>query len=150
DLGANFFYTQSLTGLAVFGPLAVGESVGVSGAELLRAVIVAFEVAGRVGLSFPPSWALRGNVMTGPALGTLWVTLGAAAASAKIRSLDEGRTAHALALVAASVPAQAPARALKGRETPMAKKYGLFGNIATSAIAGALLAENGFTGDLRI
>lgn len=150
DLGTNLFFSQGLGGLAVFGPLALAENAGASGAELLQAVIAGYEVAGRVALSFPPPLSGQGKERggrTGP--GLRWVALAAAAANAKIRSLDTQRTAHTLALAAASVPARPSARWWKSGEVPMAK-YGLFGSMAASALAAALLAERGFTGDSQI
>lgn len=150
DLGTNLFFSQGLGGLAVFGPLALAEHAGASGAQLLQAVIAGYEVAGRVALSFPAPLSGQGTERggrTGP--GLRWVALAAGAANAKIRSLDMPRTANTLALVAASVPARPSARWWQGGEVPMAK-YGLFGSMAASALAAALLAERGFTGDAQI
>ncbi len=147
DLGTNLYYSQGLGGLATFGALALAEAAELSGKELLQAVIAGFEVAGRVALSFRPHYRVEGTRMTGAINSSRWVVLGAAAANARIRSLDAGRTAHALALAAASVPLGA--RFQWGDEVPMAK-YGVFGNMAASALAAVLLGERGFTGDLRV
>lgn len=152
DLGSNLFFSQGLGGLAVFGSLAIAEHTGATGAQLLRAVIAGYEVAGRIALSFPPQYRIEGDsVLDVPpaSLGTRWVALGAAAANARIRSLDADRTAHALALAAASVPRTPGTRWGKAGQIAMAK-YGLYGNMAASAFTAALLAERGFTGDLQI
>lgn len=150
DLGTNLYYSQGLGGLAVFGALALAEAGKLPGKALLQAVIAGFEVAGRIALSFRPHWRVEGTRMIGAISsgpGTRWVALGAAAANARIRSLDAAHTAHGLALAAASVPL--PARWDWGDEVPMAK-YGLFGNMAASALNAALMGERGFTGDLRV
>lgn len=149
DLGANLYFSQGLGGLTVFGPLACAEAAGTPAAELLLAVICGWEVAGRIGLSFPP--ALRfdaGKAMEVPRHGTRWVALGAAAATAKIRSLTPEQTAHALALAAAGVPVR-PSPRRSADHLPMVK-YGLLGEMSTTAINAVLLAEHGFTGDLQI
>jgi 2-methylcitrate dehydratase PrpD len=152
DLGSNLYFSQSFGGLAVFGAMALAENARASGAQLLLAVITGYEVGARIALSFPPTVAVSGplggrrGILT-PA--TSWVSLGAAAANAKMLSLDAARTAHALALTAASSPPQTSTRWSKRNEVPMAK-YGLFGSVASSALSGALLARSGFTGDLEI
>jgi 2-methylcitrate dehydratase PrpD len=79
---------------AVFASLAVGEHVGASVRDVIDAVVVANEVAGRLGASS----------MLGPLNGQMWTFIhlaGAAAASARLLHLDAARTTHALAIALA-------------------------------------------------
>lgn len=79
---------------AVWAALAVAEHEGRSSRDALTAVVVANEVAGRIGAS----------CFLGPLNGqmTTYVHLvGAAAAAAHVLGLDETRTAHALAIALA-------------------------------------------------
>jgi 2-methylcitrate dehydratase PrpD len=79
---------------AVFASLAVGEHVGASVRDVIDAVVVGNEVAGRLGASS----------MLGPLNGQMWTFIhlaGAAAASARLLRLDAARTTHALAIALA-------------------------------------------------
>jgi 2-methylcitrate dehydratase PrpD len=79
---------------AVFAALAVAEHEARSGAELVTAIVVANEIAGRIGAS----------TILGPLNGQMWTFIhlvGAAAAAAKLLGLDGERTTHALAIALA-------------------------------------------------
>ncbi|MBI4957710.1 MAG: MmgE/PrpD family protein [Myxococcales bacterium] len=79
---------------AVFAALAVAEHEGRSSAELVDAIVVANELAGRVGASS----------FLGPLNGQMWTfvhLVGAAAAAARLLGLDAERTTHALAIALA-------------------------------------------------
>lgn len=79
---------------AVFAALAVGEHLGSTTAEVVDAVVVANEVAGRLGASS----------LLGPLNGQMWTfvhLIGAAAAGARLLRLDAERTTHALAIALA-------------------------------------------------
>ncbi len=79
---------------AVFAALAVAEHEGKSLREMLLAVVVANELAGRLGASS----------ILGPLNGQMWTFLhlvGSAAATAKLLGLDAERTTHALAIALA-------------------------------------------------
>lgn len=76
---------------AVFAALAVGEHEDVGGDALVDAIVVANEIAGRLGASS----------LLGPLNGQMWTFLhliGAAAATARLLGLDGERTTHALAI----------------------------------------------------
>jgi 2-methylcitrate dehydratase PrpD len=79
---------------AVFAPLAVAEHEGAATRALVTAVVVANEIAGRIGASS----------FLGPLNGQMWTFIhlaGAAAATANLLGLDGERTAHALAIALA-------------------------------------------------
>jgi len=79
---------------AVFAALAAGEHLGSTAAEVVDAVVVANEIAGRLGASS----------LLGPLNGQMWTFIhlvGAAAAGARLLRLDAERTTHALAIALA-------------------------------------------------
>jgi 2-methylcitrate dehydratase PrpD len=75
--------------------LAAAEAAGQSGAALLDAYVVGFEIEGRLGRVMNPRHYQRGWHCTAT-LGTI----GAAAAASRLLGLDAGQTAHALAIAA--------------------------------------------------
>jgi 2-methylcitrate dehydratase PrpD len=79
---------------AVFASLAVGQHLGARAADVVDAVVVADEIAGRLGASS----------FLGPLNGQMWTFIhlaGAAAATARLLHLDAERTTHALAIALA-------------------------------------------------
>ncbi len=118
----------------VFAALAVAESKGASFQDLLSAIVVANEIAGRLGASS----------LFGPLNGQMWTFIhlvGAAAASAYLLELDANQSTHALA-ISLSQP-------------PFALQPGFFGptsKFLTAAtpthtgVMAAYLARNGMTG----
>ncbi len=119
---------------AVFAPLAVAEHEGRSTSELLTAVVVANELAGRLGAAS----------FLGPLNGQMWTfihLLGAASAAARLLRLDVGQTTHALAIALAQ-----PNFALQpGFMTPTSKLLAAATPTATG-IQAAYFARAGMTG----
>lgn len=119
---------------AIFAALAVGEHENAGGDAFIDAVVVANEVAGRLGASS----------LLGPLNGQMWTFLhliGAATATARLLGLDAERTAHALAIALtqpnfALQPAfMRPTSKLLSAATPTA-----------DGIRAAYLAAHGMTG----
>jgi 2-methylcitrate dehydratase PrpD len=82
---------------AVFAALAVAEAEGKSAEDLIGAVVVANEIAGRIG----------GSTFFGPLNGQMWTFIhlvGGAAATAYLLGLDAERSAHALAIAMSQPP----------------------------------------------
>jgi 2-methylcitrate dehydratase PrpD len=82
---------------AVFAALAVAEAEGRDSRDLITAVVVANEIAGRIG----------GSTFFGPLNGQMWTFIhlvGAAAATASLLGLDAERSTHALAIALAQPP----------------------------------------------
>jgi 2-methylcitrate dehydratase PrpD len=75
--------------------LAAGECAGASGAALLDAYVVGFEIEGRLGRAMNPRHYQRGWHCTAT-IGTI----GAAAAAARLLGLDVEQTTHAIAIAA--------------------------------------------------
>ncbi|HEX2686779.1 MAG TPA: MmgE/PrpD family protein [Kofleriaceae bacterium] len=82
---------------AVFAALAVAEAEGKTSQDMIAAVVLANEIAGRIG----------GSTFLGPLNGQMWTFIhlvAAAAATAHLLELDAERSTHALAIALAQPP----------------------------------------------
>ena len=123
--------------------LALAGRIDCSGTELIEAVVVGYEVSGRVGLSLTqstPRKTLHGH-------GT-WQTMGAVATAAKLLRLDAQQAAHAIAIAAANAPVASVMKTVYGASPSMAKNN--FGEAAQVGVNAAFLARRGFEGPLDI
>jgi 2-methylcitrate dehydratase PrpD len=117
--------------------LAVGESTGASGAELLDAYIVGFEIETRLGGLMNPRHYQRGWHCTST-IGTI----GAAAAVARLLRLDAAAAGHAVAIAASE------ASGLKENFGTMVKPLHA-GLAARNGVHAGLLARGGMTASAR-
>jgi 2-methylcitrate dehydratase PrpD len=113
--------------------LAAGELAGASGAALLDAYVIGFEIEARLGRAMNPRHYQRGWHCTST-LGTI----GAAAAAARLLGLDEITTGHALAISASE------ASGLKENFGTMTKPLHA-GLAARAGVFAAQLAAHGLT-----
>lgn len=116
--------------------LALGEKLGVTGAQVLEAFIVGYEAECRLGRVVHPHHYQAGWHPTS----TLGV-FGAAAAAARLLRLDVERTAAALAIAASS------ASGVKANFGTMVKPLHV-GQAARDGLMAALLASEGFTANV--
>jgi 2-methylcitrate dehydratase PrpD len=121
----------------VSGAIAAGELVGASGAALLDAYVVGFEVEARLGRTMNPKHYQRGWHCTST-LGTI----GTAAAASRLLGLDAAAVGHALAIAASS------ASGLKENFGTMVKPLHA-GLAARNGVLAALLARSGMTASER-
>lgn len=127
----------------VAAALSVGSHAESDGADVLEAMVVGYEVSGRVAMSLShlhPRKTIHGH-------GT-WQALGAAATAAKILKLDASQVAHALAIAAVNAPVASVMKTVYGAVPTMAKNN--FGTAAQTGVNAAFLAKNGFEGPLDI
>ena len=118
--------------------LAFAERTGASGREILAAIVLGYEAAGRIGEAILPGWDPRGHH------GCMGATFGAAVAAARLLCLDAIQTAHAIALTATSIGGLSKAAA-----TSVAREY--HAGLATMlGIEAAMAAGRGFTSELAI
>jgi 2-methylcitrate dehydratase PrpD len=110
--------------------LALGERVGASGRELLRAMVLGYEAAGRIGDA-------RAGGRPGLHASQL-VAFASAAISSQLLKLDGERTVHALALVATTIGG------LGVGTNSWAREY-MGANAAFVGVQAALAAARGFT-----
>jgi 2-methylcitrate dehydratase PrpD len=120
------------TGPVASAALAAAEWVGASGADLIAAHVVGFEVAARAALAVHPEHYDRGFHVTGTA-----GTIGAAAAAGRILDLDPSRMTHALSTAAAQ------AAGLREMFGSMSKSLHA-GKAAANGLYSALLAQRGW------
>src|SRR6185369_8314486 len=91
------------------GVLAVGEHAGSSGREMMTALILGYEVAGRLSLAFTPRPLAHQNGQVG--------LLAAAAAGARVRGLDAGGTSLAMRIATTLVLTPSYTNAVAGATT---------------------------------
>jgi 2-methylcitrate dehydratase PrpD len=119
--------------------LAAAQSNQADGVELLRAIVVGYEVSTRIGVAVQPShyryWHTTGTIGT----------FGAAAAVASILKLDPGRSAHALATAGTMAAALQQAFRSDAMSKPLHA-----GHAAEAGALGALAAGRGVTGALDL
>nr|WP_315592799.1 MmgE/PrpD family protein [uncultured Cupriavidus sp.] len=116
--------------------LAIGEQVGATGAEVVAAVVLGYEVAGNI------NTAMIGGLQRKGFHGCVVATFAAAAAAARLLKLDAEAAAHALALAATSMGGLHAAAA-----TSLAREYHA-GNAAMMGVNSALAAQLGYTAEL--
>jgi 2-methylcitrate dehydratase PrpD len=119
--------------------LAIAEAEDLSGAELLRAVVLGYDLCARTLLALAPTAASRPACCNG-AFGHLF---GAAAASAALLRLDPRQVRYALAYAGQ----QASGLYTRLRDTEhIEKAYAVGGMPAHNGVMAALMARAGFTG----
>lgn len=130
--------------------LAVAEREGASGRDLIAAVVIGHEVAGRIGRSLgvaPPGMDGGSSEQMSGALG--WVTFAAAVAAGRLLGLDTEQMRNAFGIAAATSPIPAQGKLCETLPKPMTK-YGLFGAMGEAGVNAALLAADGFTAEPSI
>ena len=118
--------------------LALGERLNASGKEVLRAMVLGYETAGRIAESIMPGYRNLGFHGCVPA------SFGAAVASGCMLELNAQQMAQAIALTAVSMGGLATAA-----DTSEAREY-FAGNAAQAGMNAALAAQKGYIGEERI
>ncbi|MBM9460338.1 MmgE/PrpD family protein [Nocardioides sp. zg-536] len=108
---------------------------GVTGRELVTALVAGYEVSARVGNSVGAAHLRQGYHPT-----ATHGTIGAAVAAASILGLDADRTVHAMGIAGTQA-----AGLMAAQYSSMVKRFHA-GRAAQSGVYGALLAANGYTG----
>ncbi|MFO1327976.1 MAG: MmgE/PrpD family protein [Rubrivivax sp.] len=112
--------------------LAVGQALGAGGRELLAAMVLGYEVAGRIDEALTPGRMQRGFH------GSVSTVFGAAVAAGRLMGLDETRLAQAIAIAATSIGGMAIAA-----DTSCAREYHA-GMAAMAGLQAAQAAARGF------
>lgn len=115
--------------------VALGEHLRCSGAALSEAMVLGYEIAGRIDESLTPGRMQRGFH------GSVSTVFGAAVTAGRLLKLDAARMTHAIALAATSIGGMAIAA-----DTSCAREYHA-GNAAMIGMQAALAASRGFTGE---
>lgn len=135
-------------------PLALAESTGAGGKELILALALGLEVSARLARAagrhnLTPEDVKRPRGAPGGLTGNAYSNFGAAAAAGRLLRLDEGRMLHALGVAGHLCMVLSYSRWGHGGRNHMTK-YGVPGWQSTGAITAALLAEMGYTGDATV
>ncbi|MGE0420589.1 MAG: MmgE/PrpD family protein [Acetobacteraceae bacterium] len=118
--------------------LAIAERDGLSGAEVLAAIVTGYEAAGRITGPISPDFRDRGFH------GCLGAAFAATAAAARLFRLTVDQTAHAIALIATSVGGLVVAA-----DTSVSREYHA-GAAVHQGITAARAAQRGYTGELSV
>ena len=118
--------------------LAMAEARGSSGRDLLAAMVLGYEIAGRIDESLTPGRMQRGFH------GSVSTIFSAATVAGRLAGLDAARMAQAYALAASSACGMAIAA-----DTSCAREYHA-GLAAMLGVQAALAAEAGFEGELAV
>ncbi len=132
---------------AVFPALAVVESLGLDGKDLITAVAIGYDVGARIGLSLPHSRITgTGSVEFAPNLGMGWETFAAVAAAGKAFKLDVAQLASAFGIAGYASPM---ARS-RFQQVPSGKpmvKYAPYASMGFVGIVASQMARLGFSAD---
>ncbi|HEX3862014.1 MAG TPA: MmgE/PrpD family protein [Stellaceae bacterium] len=114
--------------------LALAEHSGASGEDILAAIVVGYETAGRV-TDVLPRFRVRGHH------GSIGAIFAAAGAAARLLKQDAGQMTHTIALTATSASGLA-----RAADTSVAREYHC-GNATLLGIQAARAAQRGYTGE---
>jgi 2-methylcitrate dehydratase PrpD len=118
--------------------LALAARTGASGADVLAAMVLGYEAAGRIGESITPEFRKRGFHAC------LIASFSAAVAAGRLLGLDSDQMTHAIALNATSVGGL-----IKAADTSVAREYHA-GQATMAGIDAAMAAQLGYTGEADI
>jgi len=118
--------------------LALGQQRQLGGADILAAMVVGYEIAGRIDEALTPGRMQRGFH------GSVSTVFGGTVAAGRLLQLRPLEMAHAIALAATSIGGMAISA-----DTSCGREYHA-GASAAAAVQAALAAEAGFTGELSV
>ena len=118
--------------------LAVAEAMGACGRDILSAIVVGYEAAGRIGEAIMPTFDYRGHH------GCMGAAFGPTIAAARLYRLNPDQAAHALALTATTIGGLT-----KAANTSIAREYHA-GNATVAGISAVQAAMRGYTAELSI
>lgn len=118
--------------------LGIAERTGTTGEEVLTAIVLGYEAAGRIGEAITPGFRARGFH------GCVVAIFGGAVAAARLLQLDAIEMAHAMALSATSIGGL-----MAAANTSVAREYHA-GLAATLGIQAALAAQRGYRAEESI
>lgn len=118
--------------------IALGEKLGALGIDMLAAMVIGYEIAGRIDEALTPGRMQRGFH------GSVSTVFGGAVASGRLLGLTTLQMAHAIALAATSIGGMAVSA-----DTSCAREYHA-GCSAAAGLQAALAAQAGFEGELGV
>jgi len=133
-------------GAIIHSALAVGEAAGVSGREILTAVVMGYEVSLRIARAIHSTCEIGG--VRDVLLNSGHKVFGAAVAAGALMGLNRAKLLNAFGIAGSSVPGTAPgtSRQTRGRPHAVYSVKGNFGLYAMIGTLSALQAREGLTG----
>jgi 2-methylcitrate dehydratase PrpD len=151
DAEETIKHSGHLAACAVPPALSLTEATGASGADLLGAIAIGFDVAARIGLSLRHIDILQdGTIEIAPVAGLSWAAFAATVATGRLYGLNADQMAQAFGITVATAPL--PIAGQWGNlpaPRPMTK-YGMYGAMAEAGVTAVQLALGGFAGDATI
>ena len=134
--------------------LAIAETVGASGKDLILATAIGLEISARLARAvgrhnITPQDIQRQKDSPRGLTGNAYSNFGAAAGAGRFLKFDEGKTLHAMGIAGHLCMVLSYGRWGAGGYRYMAK-YGVPGWQSTGAVTAVLLAEMGYTGDTTV
>lgn len=118
--------------------LAIAERTGAAGKDVLAAIVLGYEAAGRIGETIIPRFDYRGHH------GCMGAAFAATGAAVRLLGLDARQAAHAIVLTATSIGG-----VTKAADTSVSREYHA-GAVTVAGIEAALAAKRGYTGELAL
>ena len=131
------------------GAMAVGETNGVSGKDLLNVIAISHEMSYRIGKATDYLRDIKDGKVTPPKIyGYSSTVFGATAAIARLNGLSAERTANALGIAGSIAPVNSH-RAWSQHAPSTTIKYLMAGVLVQTAMTAAYMGEMGHRGDLK-
>ncbi|WP_181319317.1 MmgE/PrpD family protein [Rhodococcus sp. OK519] len=146
DADDTFFNSAHFVIMNVAAALAEAERTGASGAEMIRAVAVGFDLSARVNLASSFMAFEDGQFRWSQMFGSGYASIGAAVSAGIVGGLDERQMANALALVAGTAPTARNTNTAERTEIA-SYKWAPNYHLAHCAMTAALMAEVGYEGE---
>ena len=134
--------------------LAIAESTGASGKDLVLSTAIGFETSARIARAvgrhnITPEAVQRQRTAQPGLMGNAYSNFGAAAGAGRLMKFDEDKMLHALGVAGHLCMVLSYSRWGFGKDRYMAK-YAVPGWQSTGAVAATLLADMGYTGDTTV
>lgn len=148
-------YPGHISPYVIPGPLAVAESMGTSGKDLLLAIALGHEISGRIGESLRGSKKYikedtGGKIIISDVHGLSLCIFGGTAGLGKILKLDPGKMLHAIGIAGHICPVPTVAKWQNTDPPSTMTKYLSAGWLGEAEITAAFLAEIGYIGDIDV
>ena len=148
-------YPGHISPYVIPGPLAVAESMGASGKDLLLAIALGHEISGRLGESLRGSKKYvkedsGGRVVISDVNGLGFCIFGGTAGLGKILKLDYGKMLHAIGIAGHICPVPALGKWQNTAPPSAMTKYLSAGWLGEAEITAVFLAEIGYIGDIDV
>jgi len=146
----SLLFPAHVSPFVIPAPLALGESRGASGKDLIVAIALGHEIATRIGRALQESpFDEEGKFLLSDAGGFSSAIFGGAVGAGKILRLGEEKMLHAVGLAGHMTPVPAEVKWRMVAPSSM-DKYLSAGWVSLAGVTAALLAEMGYTGDTEV